>query len=143
MSRVFFFLLAAATAFAADDPWAKVQGLKSGTEIRVVKRGATQPITGKFDEATDERLILVVKNEQVAIAKDQVDRVDYRPAAGSRVTVAGKTEQVDPAAAKEPRAGMNHEPEGGGMSSSSSINVGSKPDFTLLYRRQTGAPKKH
>jgi hypothetical protein len=142
MSRVLFFLLAAATAFAADDPWAKVQGLKSGTEIRVVKRGATQPITGKFDEATDERLILVVKNEQVAIAKDQVDRVDYRPAAGSRVTVTGKTEQVDPAAAKEPRAGMNHEPEGGGLSSSSSINVGSKPDFTLLYRRQTGAPKK-
>jgi hypothetical protein len=37
---------------------------------------------------------------------------------------------------------MNHEPEGGGLSSSSSINVGSKPDFTLLYRRQTGAPKK-
>jgi len=142
MSRVIFFLLAAAAAFAADDPWTKVQELKSGTEIRVLKRGATQPITGKFDEATDERLILVVKNEQVAIAKDQVDRVDYRPAAGRRVTVTGKTEQIDPTAAKEPRAGMNHEPEGGGTSTSTGISVGSKPDFALLYRRPMGAPKK-
>lgn len=142
MKCVLFFLLAAASAFAADDPWAKVQALKSGTEIRVVKRGATQPLTGKFDEATDERLILVVKNEQMAIAKDQIDRLDYRPSGGRRVTVTGKTEQNDPAAAKEPRAGMNHEPEGGGMTSSSGVSVGSKPDFEMLYRRPTGAPKK-
>ena len=142
MKRVLFFLLAATSAFAADDGWAKVQALKSGTEIRIVRRGATQPLTGKFDEASDERLVVVLKNEQVAIPKDQVDRLDYRPGGGRRVTVSGKTEQNDPMAAKEPRAGMSHEPEGGGTSTSSGISVGSKPDFETLYRRPMGAPKK-
>ncbi|SPE41748.1 conserved exported hypothetical protein [Candidatus Sulfopaludibacter sp. SbA3] len=141
MSRLLFFLLAAATAFAADDPWAKVQALKSGTEIRVIKKGSTQPLIGKFDEADADRLLMVLKNEQVAIPKDQVDRLDYRPA-GGRVTVTGKTTQNDPTAAQEPRAGMAHQPEGGGTTSTAGVNVGSRPDFEMLYRRPIGAPKK-
>ena len=141
MSRFLFFLLAGVIAFAADDPWAKVQALKSGTEIRVIKKGSTQPLIGKFDEATGERLIIVLKNEQVAIPKEQVDRLDYRPV-GGRVTVAGKTVQEDPSAAREPRAGMGHEPEGGATNTSTSVNLGSKPDFEMLYRRPIGAPKK-
>lgn len=102
MSRVFFFALVIAAAFAADDPWIKVESIKSGTEIRVLKRGSTQPVIGKFDEANSEHLVLVVKNEQVAIAKDQVDRLDYRPA-GGRASVSSTTKQEDPAAAREPR----------------------------------------
>ncbi len=141
MLRIFFFLLAAAALFAADDPWAKVQALKSGAEIRVIKKGSTQALTGKFDEANAERLLLVIKNEQIAIPKDQVDRLEYRPT-GNRVSVTGKTVKEDPSAAREPRAGMGHEPEGGSTSSSTSVNIGSKPDYELLYRRPTGAPKK-
>lgn len=141
MSRAVLLLLSAAVLFAADDPWAKVQALKSGTEIRVIKKGSTQPLIGKFDEADADRLILVVKTEQLAVAKDQIDRVDYRPTA-KRVTVNGKTTQDDPAAAKEPRAGMNHEPEGGGMNSTAGVSVGSRPDFETVYRRALGAPKK-
>jgi hypothetical protein len=141
MSRLLFVLLAAATAFAADDPWAKLQALKSGNEIRILKKGSTQPLIGKFDEANGERLVIVLKNEQVAIPKDQVDRLDYRPV-GGRVTVTGKTVQEDPAAAKEPRAGMGHEPEGGAVSTSTSVGLGSRPDFEMLYRRPIGAPKK-
>lgn len=141
MSRILFFLLAVAALFAADDPWAKVESLKSGTEIRVTKKGSTQPLIGKFDEANADRLLLVLKNEQIAIPKDQVDRLEYRPT-GSRVSVTGKTVHEDPSAAKEPRAGMGHEPEGGATNTSTSVNFGSKPDFELLYRRQIGAPKK-
>ncbi len=141
MSRLLLILLAAAAAFAADDPWTKVQALKSGTEIRVIKKGSTTPLIGKFDEANGERIVMVLKNEQIAVPKDQVDRLDYRPV-GGRVSVTGKTVQDDPAAAKEPRAGMGHEPEGGGTSSSTSVNFGSKPDFEMLYRRPIGAPKK-
>ena len=141
MSRVFFFALAMAAAFAADDPWAKVEALKSGTEIRVLKHGATQPIIGKFDEANSEHLVLVLKNEQVAIAKDQVDRLDYRPT-GGRASVSSTTKQEDPAAAREPRAGMGHQPEGGATNTSTSVNFGSKPDFETLYRRPLGVPKK-
>ena len=33
-------LLAAMASYAAEDAWAKVRAVKSGTEIRVVKRGA-------------------------------------------------------------------------------------------------------
>ena len=142
MKRLFFFLLAAIAALAADDPWAKVEALKSGTEIRVMKKGSTQPLLGKIDEANAERLIMVLKNEEIAIPKEQIDRLDYRPTAGSRVKVNSKTEANDPAAAREPRAGMNHEPEGGGTSTSAGFNVGSKPDFATLYRRPVGAPKK-
>jgi len=141
MSRILFFLLAVAALFAADDPWAKVQALKSGTEIRVIKKGSTQAVIGKFDEANAERLLLVLKNEQIAIPKDQVDRLDYRPT-GGRVSVSGKTVHDDPSAAREPRAGMGHEREGGGTSTSTGVNFGSKPDFEMLYRRPIGAPKK-
>src|SRR5947209_3353457 len=78
--RILAAFLFVAAAFAADDPWTKVKELKSGTEVRVMKKGAAQPVIGKFDEATDENLILVVKTEQTAIAKDAIDRIDYRPA---------------------------------------------------------------
>ena len=64
----------------ADDPWAKVKDLKTGTELRVYKKGASQPLLVKMDELTDENLVVVNKNAQVAIAKDQIDRVDFRPA---------------------------------------------------------------
>lgn len=141
MSRFLFLILAVAALFAADDPWSKVEGLRSGTEIRVLQRGSANPILGKIDEANSERLVLVVKNEQRAIPKDQIDRLDYRPVRG-RVTVTNKAEQSDPSAAREPRAGMNHQPEGGSSNTSTSVSVGSKPDFETIYRRPTGAPKK-
>jgi hypothetical protein len=141
MLRISFFLLAVAALFAADDPWSKVQALRSGTEVRVIKKGSTQALIGKFDEANADRLLLVIKNEQIAIPKDQVDRLDYRPT-GNRVSVTGKTVKEDPSTAREPRAGMGHEPEGGATTSSTNVNIGSKRDFEMLYRRPTGAPKK-
>jgi hypothetical protein len=79
------FLLALAL-FAADDPWTKVRELKSGTELRIYKRNAKQPLLAKMDQATEESLVIVVKNEQVAVPKEEIDRVDHRPAGGSRVT---------------------------------------------------------
>ena len=72
-------LTAALTLVAADDPWQKVQELKSGTELRIQKKGAAQPVLAQMDEANEERIVVVVKNEQVAIAKDQIDRIDFRP----------------------------------------------------------------
>jgi len=142
MQRFLFLLLAAAAAaFGADDPWTAVAKLKSGTEIRVLKKGSMQPVIGKFDEADGERLLLVVKNQQIAIPKDQVDRVDARPEPGRRVKVDGKTTTEDPQAAKEPPVGMNAQPVVG-SSTTSSVVIGSKPDFETVYRRPLGVPKK-
>jgi hypothetical protein len=141
MRRFLFLLLTAAVAaICADDPWTAVVKLKSGTEIRVLKKGSMQPILGKFDEATDERLLLVVKNEQMAIPKAQVDRLDARPQAAGRVKVDGKTTTEDPQAAKEPPVGMNGQSVVG-TSTSSTVSIGSKPDFETVYRRPLGMPK--
>ena len=40
MRRVLLFAVACLTVFAADDPWDKVRELKSGTELRILKRGS-------------------------------------------------------------------------------------------------------
>ena len=39
MLKLFLLILAAAAAFAADDPWQKVKDLKSGADLRVFRRG--------------------------------------------------------------------------------------------------------
>ena len=134
MLRTFFLIFCAAAAFAADDPWAKVKVLKSGTEIRVYKRGVSAPVMAKLDEVREESLSVVVKNEQVTIEKDQIERLDYRPQAGSRMVTEtkAKTENPDPT----PPKGMNHGPAVPGASSSTSVSFGSKPDFQTIYRRQ-------
>ena len=128
-------------AFAAgEDPWAKVKDLKSGAEIRVVKRGASKPIEGKLDEARDDSIVIVLKNEQVSIDKDQIDRLDYRPKPGSRIVKTGDAKQTDPDTT--PPVGMNHGPAVTGTNYSSGLSLGSKPDYETLYRRPVGAPKK-
>src|SRR5690349_21609000 len=87
MLKTLLFLVAAATAFGADKSWDKVRELKTGTELRIFKREAKQPVLATMDEANDERIVVVVKNEQIAIAKADIDRLDYRPPrTGSKMT---------------------------------------------------------
>ena len=86
MRGIAMVLLAAMTAFAADDAWTKVRELKSGTELRIFKKGGLHPIIAKMEEANPESLIIVVKNEELAIPREQIDRIDYRPVRGPRVT---------------------------------------------------------
>jgi hypothetical protein len=126
-------------AFGADNPWNKVKELKTGVELRIFKTGAKQPILAMMDEATDDRLVIVVKKEQMAIDKDQIDRVDYRPAK-SRVTRTNETRtSLDP-----PGQVAGPAPQGGGggggptTSTSSGMSFGSKPDFETIYRRAPG-----
>ncbi len=140
ISRVLLFALAAVTVWAADDPWAKVKDLKSGTEIRVYKKGSTQPVMAKMDEANDGRLLVVVKNEQLAIPKADIDRLDYRPTKpGTRVTTTTESKNTEPDTRPAPPGLSSRTP---GTSTSSSVSIGSKPDFETLYRRPTAPPKK-
>ena len=135
MFRGLVLLLAVAAAFAADDPWAKVKELKSGTEIRIYKRGGSSPLVGKIDEARDDSLTVVLKNEQVTIEKDQIERLDYRPLKpGGRVVTESKTKTENPDS--KPPIGMSRGPAVPGTSSSTSLSIGSKPDFENIYRRQ-------
>src|ERR1039457_7074597 len=86
MRKLALFLGTALLAFGADDPWAKVKELKTGAELRVYKKGAAQPLLVKMDELTGDNLVVIDKKAQTAIARDQIDRVDYRPSGKSRDT---------------------------------------------------------
>ena len=139
MLKVVLILLAASAAFAADNPWAKVRDLKSGTEVRIFKKNSKQPVVAKLDEATDENLIIVVKNEQVAIPKEDIDRIDARPGSGSRITRESKTTTE-----MKTDSGVHVPGESPGPTTSSSSNVsfGSKPDFEIVYQKTAGSPPK-
>jgi hypothetical protein len=141
MLRSLLFLLAAATAFAAEDPWAKVKDLKSGTEIRIVKKGTAQPLVGKFDELRDDSVIIVLKNEQTAVNRDEIDRLDARPSNKSTTRSTESKVKTEAPDAKPP-AGMGHGAPVPGTSYSTNTTFGSKPEFETLYRRPPTAPKK-
>ena len=138
MPRIFILVLAALTIFAADNPWTKVRELKSGSELRIYKRGASQPIIATMDEANDERLIAVVKNEQIAFAKADIDRIDARPETkGGRMmktTTTTTTELHDKVAAPGPQGQL-----GPSTSTSTGFSNRPKPDFETIYRRVVGA----
>lgn len=140
MSRIATFILTAALLLGADISWTKVKDLKSRSELRIYKKGAREPINATFDDANDERIIVVIKNEQTAIPKADIDRIDARPAKTPRkLNVDSATKQTDP----DP---TQHRPSGAavpGTSSSSSVSMGgeSRPDFETIYRRPEGAPK--
>ena len=145
MSKIATFLLAAAVLVAtvlvaADTSWTRVKELKSRAELRIYKKGAREPINATFDDANDDRLIVVVKNEQVAIPKEDIDRLDARPAATPRKVSVQKTEKVtDPDPVPSPRA---QAPIPGESTSSNVSFGGSKPDFETIYRRAP-APAKN
>lgn len=121
-------------AFGAEDPWAKVKALKSGAEIRVYKQGDSKPITGKFDEADDERLLMVVKNEQTSIPKDNILRLDARPNSGTKVTRDEKSSSGVVVGGREGTPTTPNTHTGTSGSYSSSVSVG-KEDYEVVYRK--------
>jgi hypothetical protein len=135
MRRVLLLAFATLAAFAADSSWDKVRELKTGTELRIFKKGARQPVLGTMDEANDERVIVVVKNEEIAVQKDDIDRIDYRPAGKKGPTKETRTTQSDstqttPAGPQPPGTGSSTT-----TSTTTSFGSGSKPDFETIYRR--------
>ena len=136
---LFGILLAAVTTVAADDGWAKVMQLKSGTELRILQKGARQPVLARMDEANDERIVVVVKNEQTAIAKDQIDRLDRRPEQkGSRVRTESKVTTEQPGARADLPMPKSGSPQG--TSTSSGMTIVGKPDFETIYGRRPALP---
>jgi hypothetical protein len=129
MRGLLLLMLAALVAFGADDDWTKVRALKTGAELRIFKKGAAQPVLAQMDELTDENLVVIVKKTQMAIPKNQIDRVDARPAGGGAKKETTSKQSVD-ADGKET------------TSTSTGYSFGGKPDFETVYRRPPGAPKK-
>jgi hypothetical protein len=127
----------------SEDAWAKVRELKTGVELRIMKKGSMQPVLAKMDEADDERLVIILKDEQVAISKDQIDRIDYRPVKSTgKMVKETRSETKDDSAAQLAKAGPPARSTGPTISSSTTYSSQSKPDFETIYRRPLGAPKK-
>jgi hypothetical protein len=135
MPKLLLVTLTALAVFAADTPWDKVRDLKTGTELRIFKKGSRQPVIGTMDEANDERLVVVIKNEELAIQKDDIDRIDFRPATKSHAVKETRTTQSD----STQTAPVGPQPKGSqpgpSTSTTTSISTGSKPDFETIYRR--------
>jgi hypothetical protein len=145
MRKLLVMSLLAGLASAADDPWAKVRELKSGSELKLWKKGASQPVDAVYDQLTEEKLLVVMKNEQVAIPLEGVDRIDARPSTKgtkpkAESTVSRDVERPERAAAP-PRSMREGQPGAPTMSSSTSMSWG-KPGFETVYRRGPSAPAK-
>ncbi|WP_321473031.1 hypothetical protein [uncultured Paludibaculum sp.] len=142
MPKFIAILITALAVFAADDAWTKVRALKGGAELRIVRKDVRQPILAKMDELTDSSLVVVVKNEQVAIPRDEIERIDARPQqSGSRMTKETKVGRQDEPSrdVASPKPGRDGGPSN---SSSSSVAFGSKPDFETVYRSLAPPPAK-
>jgi hypothetical protein len=129
MRAFFLMLLACLVGFGAADDWAKVKALKTGADLRVFKKGSTQPIAAQMADLTDDNLIVLVKKTETAIPRDQIDRIDARPTTANRATK--QTTTKDGVAA-----------DGSPESSISTYYSVGKPDFEMVYRRSPVAPKK-
>ena len=138
MLRMFLIALAAVAAFGADDPWAKVKEIKTGTDLRVVRKGSAQPLLVQMDELTDENLVVINKKAQMAIPRDQIDRIDARPPKTGWVKETKDT-TTQPTL---PPPGSEGTAVGSTSSSSTSFSRGSRGDFETVYRRPAPAPKK-
>lgn len=121
--------------FGADDAWKRVRDLRSGVEVKVLKVGEKNPINARFDEANDERLLLVVKNAQTSIAKEDVLKVEARKQESS-VRREQKTTNTDPnqqlSQPRVPNPGQRATPA---LQESSSGVTFSKPGFELIYEK--------
>ena len=135
-------LASAADTTALHDPWAKVRDLKTGTEVRVFKKGSVKAIVATLNEATDDNLIVDLKNQEIAIPREEIDRIDYRPPQTSS-RVSSETHTADhPATGGPPNPRSDADLPS--TESSSSVSFGGKPDFQTIYRRPppSSAPKK-
>jgi hypothetical protein len=141
MRTALLLIAAIATITAAEDTWTKVKDLKSGSELRITREGAKQPLMAQMDHATDETLYIATKKEQLSIPKSEIVRLDARPPqTGSRLTrqATTKSNEIGNPSPSEQRPGGRL--AGPSSSASSSLSIGSKPDFETIYRRMPGAP---
>ena len=140
MSRIALVLLAAAALFGADDPWAKVTALPNRSELRIYQKGVRDVITATLADATDERIVVVVKNKQTTIVKEDIARIDARPMEAKKKPETTTTQTTtDPDIVPHLGAG----PPMSQTSTSSGMSFGgNKADFKTVYTRPSAAAKK-
>lgn len=133
MKRIALLILTATACLAADDPWAKVRELKRGGELRVYEVNAKEPIRATFDRASDESLIVITKDGQVSILKEDIERVDCRR--GERRPLVKDTKVERKIAPKGAEVTSNTIP-GATTSVKTRVDLPSKAAFDTIYERK-------
>ncbi len=137
--RLFIVFLAALLAFAADDLWTKLSDIKTGSDLRVYRTGNKPPILATFADVNEDNLIVLVKNTETAIPKDQIERIDARGKQGKPAMTTETHTSEEPPAVGAPNM---HQQEGLSSNSSSSVSFGGgKGDFQTVYRRNLADSK--
>lgn len=136
MTRLTLILLAALTLFGADNPWLKVRQLPNRSELRIYRNGDKSPLNAVLADTSDDAIVVVAKNKQLTLRKDEIDRLDARPPAKpSKPEVTTTSKQTDPDYTPQPGPGAR--PALPGTSSASGISFGSnKGDFKTVYTRK-------
>jgi hypothetical protein len=121
-----------------EDPWAKVHDIKSGTELRIIRKDSRQPVLAVFEDLNEDALIVATKKEEIGIPKDQIERIDARPAGGSRMNKETHTSTTD-STLGPPTQNSSPVPT---TSTSSGVMFGGKPDFVTVYRATSASLTK-
>ena len=141
MVRTLLFLFAAVAAASGDeDPWMKVRKVESGSEVRIYKTGKKKPVEGKFERASGESVVVLLKDAQVSIPKEQVERVDWRPVrSGSGVAM----ETARNVGSKEDSiTGRSKNSKLPPQSTATGIKIRPWVGYETIYRRAEAPPKK-
>ncbi|HVW09754.1 MAG TPA: hypothetical protein VHC90_14295 [Bryobacteraceae bacterium] len=136
MIRLALILLAALTLFGADNPWLKVQQLPNRSELRVYRKGEKSPLNAVLADTSGDAIVVVAKDKQLTIHKDEIDRLDARPPARSgKPEVTSTSKQSDPDYTPQP--GPGERPALPSTSASSGISFGgNKGEFRTVYTRK-------
>lgn len=130
MKRLAPLLLAAMAVLAAEDSWVQVRELKSGTDLRIYRVNTKEPLLARFDQASDESLIVITKNGQVSIPKEQIDRLDCRRTPPNRLV---KETRTDRKIARKGAEISNNTIPGATTSVKTRLEIPSKSAFEKIY----------
>ncbi|MBY0503426.1 MAG: hypothetical protein K2X03_05945 [Bryobacteraceae bacterium] len=130
---------------ADESAWDKVRAVEPGAELRIYRRAVKEPVVAKLDEATEDHLIIVLRDEQIAIRRAEIDRIDRRPrlASGRVAIVPRKMTRVNPSEQGQPVVqGTSASTALANAARTDTLSIRSKPPFEFLYRRPTSLPKQ-
>jgi len=135
MTRIALLLLAALTLFGADNSWLKVQQLPNRSELRIYRKGEKSPLNAVLADTSGDAIVVVAKDKQLTVHKDEIDRLDARPPAKpSKPRVTTTSKQSDPDYTPQPGPGHTALPS---TSSSSNLSFGGdKGEFKTVYSRR-------
>ncbi len=125
-------LITALAALAAEDAWAKVRELKSGAELRIYKLNSKDPLLAKFDHAGDESLVVITRNGQVSVLKQEIDRIERRREPRRPLVKETRTDRK--VAAKGAETTSNTIP-GATTTVKTGLDIPSKAAFETIYDR--------